>query len=106
VCRVELVLKCCIDYAHVRSRLDLREHHFDSLEKALVLFALPPSSSFAEGQIKEHGRILRRRLDIIIARPEQYWTAIVGWTGSTLFQRDIRWWAKHGMGMKFDSSGM
>jgi DNA polymerase IV len=90
----------------VRSKTDLREHHFDGLEKAFVLFGLPTSSPFAQRQLAMHGRILRRRVDIIFAEPKQYWTAIVGWTGSTMFQRDLRWWAKHEKSMKFDSAGM
>jgi DNA polymerase IV len=64
-----------------------------------------------------------RRVDLICALPETYWTAIVGWTGATMFQRDLRSAAKAvfvrhffcyvilanrfvGRGLKFDSSAM
>jgi DNA polymerase IV len=94
------------DYAHARTQMDMREHHFDALEKALALFVLPSSSTFAQAQVREHGHVLQRRLDIIFARPEQYWCAVVGWSGSTMFQRDLRWWAKHEKEMKFDSAGI
>ncbi|KAL4079258.1 hypothetical protein J3A83DRAFT_4356177 [Scleroderma citrinum] len=67
----------------------LRTHHWDSLEKALTVFSL--------AQHLEKRRVLRRRC---------FWTAVVGWTGSTMFQRDLRLWAKQQKGMKFDSSGI
>ncbi|TFK87051.1 Nucleotidyltransferase [Polyporus arcularius HHB13444] len=76
----------------------LRTHHWDSLEKALTVFIMPPSSPFHTG--------VRRRLDLIFAVPDVYWTAVIGWTGSIMFQRDIRQWAKDKHGMKFDSSGI
>ncbi|KAI6168697.1 hypothetical protein EDD17DRAFT_1529443 [Pisolithus thermaeus] len=75
----------------------LRTHHWDSLEKALTVFRLP--SGPGERQI-------HRRVDLIFAAPEVFWTAVVGWTGSTMFQRDLRLWAKQQKGMKFDSSGI
>ncbi|KZV73954.1 Nucleotidyltransferase [Peniophora sp. CONT] len=70
----------------------LRTHHWDSLEKALTVF-IPP------------GKTTRRRVDLIFAAPEVYWTAVVGWTGSMMFERDLRSVAKL-QGMKFDSSGI
>ncbi|KAK0195769.1 hypothetical protein F5146DRAFT_1026996 [Armillaria mellea] len=48
---------------------------------------------------------LHRRLDLIFTTPELYWTAVVGWTGSKMFERDLRLWAKE-RGFKFDSSGI
>ncbi|KAH7911389.1 hypothetical protein BJ138DRAFT_1085723 [Hygrophoropsis aurantiaca] len=75
----------------------LRTHHWDSLEKALTVFVLPANSS---------GKRVYRRVDLIFAAPEVFWTAVVGWSGSTMFQRDLRLWAKQQKGMKFDSSGI
>lgn len=68
--------------------------HWDSLDKALVVFRLPQTSS------------IHRRVDLIFAPINLYWTAVVGWTGSSLFERDLRLWAKQKMGMKFDSGGI
>lgn len=76
----------------------LRTGLWDSLEKALTVFTLPTSSSRHNG--------IRRRLDLIFALPEVYWTAIIGWSGSIMFERDLRQWAKDKCGMKFDSSGI
>ncbi|CDZ97716.1 DNA polymerase IV (family X) [Phaffia rhodozyma] len=45
------------------------------------------------------------RVDIIFAPYEIYWVCVVGWTGSTMFERDIR---KHanGLNLKFASHGI
>ncbi|KAL4258767.1 DNA polymerase [Pleurotus pulmonarius] len=75
----------------------LRTGHWDSLEKALTIFRLPE----ADGKSRIH-----RRLDLIFASPEAYWTAVTGWTGSRMFERDLRLWAKDEKGYKFDSTGI
>jgi DNA polymerase mu len=59
----------------------LRTAQWDSLEKALTVYRTP-----------NNGR--HRRVDLICALPETYWTAVVGWTGGTMFQRDLRSAAK------------
>ncbi|KAJ3724399.1 hypothetical protein C8R42DRAFT_701765 [Lentinula raphanica] len=88
---------------HVMHLSSFREHnalrtsHWDSLEKALTVFKLPHKKE------QEH---VHRRLDLIFAAPEVYWTAVVGWTGSRMFERDLKLWAKQEEGMKFDSSGI
>ncbi|CEL63814.1 DNA-directed DNA/RNA polymerase mu OS=Homo sapiens GN=POLM PE=1 SV=1 [Rhizoctonia solani AG-1 IB] len=63
----------------------------DVLDKALVI-------------IKPKGS-LHRRVDIVFAPYTVYWTAVVGWTGSKQFGRDLRIHAKQ-QGLKFDSSGI
>ncbi|KAI0251130.1 hypothetical protein BJV78DRAFT_489289 [Lactifluus subvellereus] len=70
----------------------LRTAQWDSLEKALTVYRTP-----------NDGR--HRRIDLICALPETYWTAVVGWTGATMFQRDLRSAAK-AIGLKFDSSAI
>lgn len=75
----------------------LRTAHWDSLEKALTVFILPPEDALKR---------IHRRLDLIFAAPESYWTAVIGWSGSRMFERDLRLWAKTEKGMKFDSSGL
>jgi len=74
-----------------------RTHHWDSLEKALTVFVLPYDS--ARNQTY-------RRVDLVFVTPGVFWTAVVGWTGSTMFERDLRLWAKQAKGLKFDSSGI
>jgi len=58
----------------------LRTAQWDSLEKALTVYRSPYDG--------------HRRVDLICALPETYWTAVVGWTGGTMFQRDLRLAAK------------
>ncbi|KZP27630.1 Nucleotidyltransferase [Athelia psychrophila] len=77
----------------------LRTTHWDSLEKSLTIFKLPAFT------INDTPR-LHRRLDLILAVPDVYWTAVVGWTGSKMFERDLRLWAKEQKGLKFDSAGI
>ena len=74
--------------------------HSDVIAKAFTVFSLPGSNKSS-------------RLDLIFSVPEAYWTAVVGWwvcsyvarsvsdidggtprTGSTMFQRDLRLFAK------------
>ncbi|KAL1945244.1 hypothetical protein VTO73DRAFT_2095 [Trametes versicolor] len=50
----------------------LRTAHWDTLEKSLTVFVLPPSSALNSSVP------VRRRLDLIFAPPEVYWTAVVG----------------------------
>ncbi|KAK0494756.1 hypothetical protein EDD18DRAFT_1076631 [Armillaria luteobubalina] len=69
-----------------------------SLYKVMSVFVLPSDGTSAR---------LHRRLDLIFTTPELYWTAVVGWTGSKMFERDLRLWAKERCaGFKFDSSGI
>ncbi|KIM40321.1 hypothetical protein M413DRAFT_446505 [Hebeloma cylindrosporum] len=79
----------------------LRTETRGSLEKVLTVFILPESASKAGTRKRLH-----RRLDLIFATPAAYWTAVVGWTGSRMFERDLRLWAKVEKGMKFDSTGL
>ncbi|KAH9067627.1 Nucleotidyltransferase [Lactarius vividus] len=58
----------------------LRTAQWDSLEKALTVYR------------PQNG--LHRRVDLIFAIPETYWTAVIGWTGGTMFERDLRMAAK------------
>jgi len=69
------------------------DSNMDVLDKALTVF-----------KVNKQDRV-HRRLDLIFAPWEAYWTAVVGWTGSKQFERDIRLWAKE-RGLKFDSGGI
>ncbi|KAF4621400.1 hypothetical protein D9613_000864 [Agrocybe pediades] len=81
----------------------LREGHWDSLEKALTVFKFPLETVENSGGRRSK---MHRRLDLIFAVPQAYWTAVVGWSGSKMFERDLRLWAKAEKGLKFDSSGL
>ncbi|KAH0566131.1 hypothetical protein GP486_000461 [Trichoglossum hirsutum] len=83
-------------------------HGFDTLDKALVVWQdidFPHlSSSQMSGKPKNPN--LHRRVDIIVSPWRTVGCAIVGWTGATTFERDLRRYAKNVKGWKFDSSGI
>ncbi|GFP59806.1 DNA polymerase type-X family protein pol4 [Trichoderma asperellum] len=75
---------------------------FDTLDKAMVVWQEPRDG-------KEEGTTAtapHRRVDIIISPWKTAGCAILGWSGETTFQRDLRRYCKVKMGLKFDSSGI
>jgi len=99
------ILELCQELTDVLSKKGLVTHlmtltgqttlkmwHPDVIAKALTIFSLPNSKR-------------SRRLDLVFVVPDMYWTAVVGWTGSAMFQRDLRLHAKS-IGLKFNSSGI
>jgi len=55
---------------------------------------------------KEQPKPLHRRIDLIFCRREVYGACVVGWTGSTMFERDIRRWARKQVEYKFHNYGI
>ncbi|GAA5960812.1 hypothetical protein JCM3765_000826 [Sporobolomyces pararoseus] len=80
------------------TRANKRASSFDSLDKALVIFKHP-----ANGTTRP--RDFYRRVDLIVAAWENYGAAVVGWSGGTQFERDLRIHAEH-LGYKFDSGAL
>jgi DNA polymerase IV len=64
----------------------------------------PPSSPGEE--VAKTNTNIHRRVDIILSPWRTVGTAILGWSGGTTFQRDLRRFAKKEKGWKFDSSGV
>jgi DNA polymerase IV len=97
-------------------------HHFDSLDKALVVWQDPrfddpqveEGKGKGKGQEEEEQEAARRkrnpnphrRVDIIISPWRTVGCAVLGWSGDTTFERDLRRYAKKMHGWKFDSSGV
>ncbi|MCJ1390114.1 hypothetical protein MMC18_002972 [Xylographa bjoerkii] len=82
---------------------------FDTLDKALVVWQDPVWPSMAEDLAinpKAKNPNVHRRVDIIISPWRTVGCAVAGWTSGTTFQRDLRRYAKHRKGWKFDSSGI
>ncbi|KAJ5103114.1 hypothetical protein N7532_003643 [Penicillium argentinense] len=73
--------------------------HFDTLDKALVVWQEPANQN--EKNLNPH-----RRVDIIISPWQTVGCAVLGWSGDTTFQRDLRRYAKKAHAWKFDSSGV
>ncbi|KAI9927665.1 hypothetical protein AWENTII_006506 [Aspergillus wentii] len=94
--------------------------HFDSLDKALVVWQDPnfdddhdnkPSHASEDHDEKHRQRRKRnpnphRRVDIIISPWRTVGCAVLGWSGDKTFERDLRRYAKKAHGWKFDSSGV
>ena len=86
--------------------------HFDSLDKALVVWQDPhfddstPTSLSAPGSKQKRNPNPHRRVDIVISPWRTVGCAVLGWSGDTTFQRDLRRYAKKAHGWKFDSSGV
>jgi DNA polymerase IV len=82
---------------------------FDTLDKALVVWQHPDwptrEQDLAE-EPKAKNPNIHRRVDIIIAPWRSVGCAVMGWSGGTTFQRDLRRYAKAIKGWKFDSSGI
>ncbi|OTB05266.1 hypothetical protein M426DRAFT_10862 [Hypoxylon sp. CI-4A] len=75
---------------------------FDTLDKALVVWQDPQwDKSSSSKNPNPH-----RRVDIIISPWKTAGCAVIGWTGGTTFQRDLRRYCKHARSLKFDSSGV
>ncbi|TGJ78642.1 hypothetical protein E0Z10_g10120 [Xylaria hypoxylon] len=75
---------------------------FDTLDKALVVWQDPNwDTTKASKPPNPH-----RRVDIIISPWRTAGCAVVGWTGGTTFERDLRRYCKKAKRLKFDSSGV
>ena len=82
---------------------------FDTLDKGLVVWQNPewPTKRVdLAANPKAKNPNVHRRVDIIISPWRTVGCAVVGWSGGTTFQRDLRRYAKHIKGWKFDSSGV
>ncbi|KAE8257193.1 hypothetical protein A4X13_0g2506 [Tilletia indica] len=71
----------------------------------------PTSHNVAELVFKAKGAQqnaapLHRRLDLIFCHRQVYGACVVGWTGSTMFERDIRRWAQKKFNYKFHNYGI
>ncbi|KAJ5151196.1 uncharacterized protein N7482_010448 [Penicillium canariense] len=89
--------------------------HFDSLDKALVVWQDPnfddsdsdsDSTALQGASTQKKNPNTHRRVDIIISPWHTVGCAVLGWSGDTTFQRDLRRYAKKAHSWKFDSSGV
>jgi DNA polymerase IV len=85
--------------------------HFDTLDKALVVWQDPHFDDQSSAGDQDSSRQKRNpnphhRVDIIISPWRSIGCAVLGWSGDTTFQRDLRRYAKKAHNWKFDSSGI
>ncbi|KAJ5722710.1 hypothetical protein N7488_000745 [Penicillium malachiteum] len=90
-------------------------NHFDILDKALVVWQDPDFENSEDHESSDGTQGARDhkknpnphlRVDIIISPWRTIGCAVLGWTGDTTFQRDLRRYAKKAHDWKFDSSGI
>ena len=82
---------------------------FDTLDKALLVWQdpnWPTKQADLAANPKAKNPNVHRRVDIIISPWRTIGCAVEGWSSDTTFQRDLRRYAKHIKGWKFDSSGV
>lgn len=82
---------------------------FDTLDKALVAWQDPEWPSMEEDLERDRDAKNpnpNRRVDIILSPWKTAGCAVVGWSGATMFERDLRIYCKEQLGYKFDSSGV
>ncbi|KAG9119569.1 hypothetical protein FRC07_005353, partial [Ceratobasidium sp. 392] len=97
LCKIGLVTHVLNQSSYTSNHENVHGRHketracMDVLDKALVILKIPD--------------MVHRRVDLIFAPYSVYWTAVLGWTGSKQFERDLRIHAKQN-GMKFDSGGI
>ncbi len=95
---------------------------FDTLDKALVVWQEPMEGEGKKGGPEGTAKRTERkaateipaaatntnphqRVDIIISPWKTVGCAVLGWSGGTTFQRDLRRYCKNERGLRFDSSG-
>lgn len=74
-----------------------------TLAKAMLVWQEQQFPSCSEINKNPHPH---RRVDIILSPPSSAATAVLGWTGATTFERDLRRYVKKYKGWKFDSGGV
>ena len=79
---------------------------FDTLDKAMLVWQTPASLGPDEEGTGWDTPRRRRRVDIIVSPWKTVGCAVIGWTGGTTFQRDLRRYCKVEKRLKFDSSGI
>lgn len=83
---------------------------FDTLDKALVVWQDPhfdrDTTDQEDTNQQKKNPNPHRRVDIIISPWRTVGCAVLGWSGDTTFERDLRRYAKKAHAWKFDSSGV
>ena len=76
---VSLIDLADVTHREIDAPITASPNNFDNLDKAFVILKLPGP-----------GR-LHRRVDLISAPKNRYAAAVLSWSGSMMFERDLRW---------------
>lgn len=82
---------------------------FDTLDTMFVVWQNPDWPTKGEDRRRDpkaRNPNLHRRVDIIVTPWKTAGCAIIGWSGGTVFEIDLRMWCRKEFGYKFDSSGV
>lgn len=82
---------------------------FDTLDKAFVVMQKqdwPTKAEDLQRNPKAKNPNPHRRVDIIVSPWKTAGCAVIGWTGGTMFERDLRAYTRDELKWKFDSSGI
>ncbi|XP_069799767.1 DNA-directed DNA/RNA polymerase mu isoform X2 [Dendropsophus ebraccatus] len=101
-------------YHHTKTRSHVHAHrrstHMDGHETCYAIFALPSlDSSKCEAEAGVPGaRTTRRavRVDLVVTLYDEYPFALLGWTGSKHFERELRRYSWHEKNLTLNSHGL
>ncbi|XP_048187687.1 DNA-directed DNA/RNA polymerase mu-like [Perognathus longimembris pacificus] len=89
------------------TRLTQQKHTMDAFERSFCIFRLPQPPGAAEGEALGSWPIWRAvRVDLVVAPSSQFPFALLGWTGSQLFERELRRFSRKEKGLCLNSHGL
>ncbi|KAM6157023.1 DNA-directed DNA/RNA polymerase mu [Erethizon dorsatum] len=84
-----------------------QSHTMDAFERSLCILRLPQPSGAAEGADPEPRPAWKAvRVDLVVAPWSQFPFALLGWTGSQLFERELRRFSRKEKGLCLNSHGL
>ncbi|XP_033049878.1 DNA-directed DNA/RNA polymerase mu isoform X6 [Trachypithecus francoisi] len=84
-----------------------QQSHMDAFERSFCIFRLPqPPGAAVGGSIRPCASWKAVRVDLVVAPISQFPFALLGWTGSKLFQRELRRFSRKEKGLWLNSHGL
>ncbi|XP_049645614.1 DNA-directed DNA/RNA polymerase mu [Suncus etruscus] len=89
------------------AQLTRHSHSMDAFERSFCVFRLPQSLETAgEKPSQSHPAWKAVRVDLVVAPASQFTFALLGWTGSKHFERELRRFSWKERGLKLNSHGL
>nr|XP_015302969.1 PREDICTED: DNA-directed DNA/RNA polymerase mu isoform X2 [Macaca fascicularis] len=84
-----------------------QQSHMDAFERSFCIFRLPqPPGAAVGGSTRPCASWKAVRVDLVVAPISQFPFALLGWTGSKLFQRELRRFSRKEKGLWLNSHGL
>ncbi|XP_073891259.1 DNA-directed DNA/RNA polymerase mu isoform X9 [Macaca fascicularis] len=84
-----------------------QQSHMDAFERSFCIFRLPqPPAAAVGGSTRPCASWKAVRVDLVVAPISQFPFALLGWTGSKLFQRELRRFSRKEKGLWLNSHGL